>query len=80
MYSSASYSGRRMLAGSMLSGVLRPTTTAGGACLVKSLRGPDAVDMNTGYMEYGSEPVHLYAPSPAEIGLANYNYEGGADP
>jgi len=36
--------------------------------------------MNTGYMEYGSEPVHLYAPSPAEIGLANYNYEGGADP
>lgn len=79
LYNSSSYSGKRMLAGSMLSGVARPSTKTGGACLVKWIWGPDAVDMNTGYLETGAEAVHSEVNNP-DMGLANYDYDSAPDP
>jgi hypothetical protein len=85
VYNAGSYSGKRMLAGSMLTGVLRPSTTASGSCLLKWLNGRDpdtrattgdAVDTNS---LYGGDPPHMYIPHPS-TGLANYDFESGADP
>jgi cytochrome c553 len=84
-YNAGSYSGKRMLAGSMLAGFTRPSTTTSGSCLLKWLSGRDtsngstygdAVDTNS---EYGGDPPHMYIPNPS-TGHANYDFESGTDP
>jgi len=69
-----SYSGRRMLAGSMLAGVTRPSTTETGLCNLKIYS--DAVDYaGGGFADNPHESV--WVPG---MGMANYDFESGADP
>jgi len=63
----ASYSGRRLLAGSTWYAVTRSSTTAAGSCWTKG--STDAVD----------NCAHTHAGDSFQSGVANYNYESGAD-